>query len=131
MSQEQAFEKAAQRHYKSEMADLQKVMEAMALTDNDWDPDKHDGQTLEEYQDEVREEAERTPLAVTTQVCIQVELSTGGPADGYTLFFEKGEDEPSSGYYWYQDWFMPKRLFWLSNEELEQVMSVYNIYVEG
>jgi hypothetical protein len=67
------------------------------------------------------------PLDVSTEKVIQVLLTTGGPARGYTLFVDS-DGEATRGYYWYQNWYTDKRVYWLDTQELADVVAVYDIY---
>lgn len=110
-SNEVMFQHNAERSYREEMDDLRSIF----------------------AQDISNEEAERRTdersedvLEYTEKRSVHVLLTTGGPARGYVVFLDS-DDDPDSGYYWYQDWYQAKRVFWLDHEELRQVCDVYNI----
>ncbi len=43
-------------------------------------------------------------FCISEQIEIDIELSTGGPADGFKLYLDKQTRQPLSGCYYYADW---------------------------
>jgi hypothetical protein len=149
-----AFEKAAQEYFQSEMEHVQKAYAVLSASDRDheeWveeqldetapgdvEEDEYDRHvrgmslpSLQDRQEQIREKAHERPLSIEVIKCCEILLSTGGPANGYFFWLTEyhGEYEPSKGYFWYQDWFKEKRMFWLDNDQLAAVWAVYDIYV--
>lgn len=69
----------------------------------------------------------REPLALSKQVVMDIQLSTGGDADGYKLTFDEN-NEPISGVYYWADWGVYQEVR-LDEEELELVESLYTVGV--
>ena len=73
------------------------------------------------------ENAEQTdPLAVTERKEVTIELSAGGPADGYKIYFNV-DGTPEEGYYFFADWFEYEEIK-LKPYELDRVVDIYNLY---
>jgi hypothetical protein len=112
------FERQAREHYESEMADLPKVYRKMQRESYSGDP-----YDIEDY---------RNPLCFMGHMRdgereLEIQMSWGGPADGYLLTFSPGAMFPWEGYYYFQDWFTEKKKFGLTRGEIDMVMTVYNI----
>lgn len=130
MSHEEEFEKAAQRHYNSMLEDVNEAYAILTKDEDEYNEEHEndeDFQSLNDLQEETRES--NYPAGATEKRMLEVTLSGGGPASGLYLFFTKDryEWEVDSGFYWYQDWFQPKRIFWLSQDELDKVVEVYGL----
>ncbi len=54
--------------------------------------------------EEIRESCNVDCLCISEQIEIDIELSAGGPADGFKLYLDKQTREVLSGYYYYADW---------------------------
>ncbi len=65
------------------------------------------------------------PLAITREVLVEIQLSTGGDADGYKLIFDEYYSVIKGVYYW-ADWGVYEEVQ-LSDEELDLVDSFYAI----
>ena len=102
------FPQRAYKNYRSEMEDLAAIEERLQTVDQE---------DIEEY---------REPLAVTERKEVTIELSTGGPADGYKLYFLPS-GELVEGYYYFADWFEYEKTK-LEDEELARVLRVYGFY---
>lgn len=74
-------------------------------------PDKH-----EEYWE---------PLAITREILVEIQLSTGGDADGFKLVFDENYTVIKGVYYW-ADWGVYEEVP-LSDEELDAVDSLYYV----
>lgn len=64
------------------------------------------------------------PLAITEQIEIDIELSTGGPADGFKIYVDKETREPLNACYYYLDkgWYEEK---WLLEKEIDLVLEYF------
>ncbi len=76
-----------------------------------------------EIRDESREDP-LEPLSVTETVEVEIELSTGGPSDGFRIYLEKDTREPVNGCYYFSDWGWSKE-HWLTKDE---VMLISNYF---
>lgn len=54
--------------------------------------------------EEIRESSNVDCLCISEQIEIDIELSTGGPADGFKLYLDRHTRQPLSGFYYYADW---------------------------
>ena len=83
---------------------------------------------LQKLDEPYEDENYREPLSVDTQVVKKILLSWGGPANGFSLYFDvnnqDGEETLSRGVYWRQDWgeYQETRL---SDGEAELVFQFY------
>jgi hypothetical protein len=74
------------------------------------------------------QENELDPLAIDREILIHIQLSTGGPGDGFKLRYSTDGDL-LGGVYYFADWYdYAERP--LSTEEADQVAEAYGIYVE-
>lgn len=115
MDNTELSERNAQDSYAREMEDVRKAAQVLSESEN---------------YDTAREQVEEengTPLEVNTTKCVQILLATGGPARGYYIFLDT-DNEPASGFYWFQDWYQPKRVFWLDSQDIRAVLDVYDVY---
>ncbi len=155
MTDEEKFRAEAYEQYKSRMEDLRKHQEEYEEEEFDEESDPEPDETTnaglsdEEYeqlhdaweerkekweaeQDSKREAFEderdsaRDVLAIEKRTEIHIQLSWGGPADGFYLYFDK-EDDLVEGFYYFQDWFKDKARFYLSNSEMDMVAQFYGI----
>lgn len=62
------------------------------------------------------------PLAITLHKEIRIELSTGGPADGYKLIYY--DNELQNGVYYFANWGTYEEIK-LNEEELQQIEDFY------
>lgn len=69
-------------------------------------------------------------LSIDTLIEYDVCLSTGGPADGYKLYWDKNNRCWSHGKYYYKDWYDGAESH-LSADDAENIANAYGIYVEG
>lgn len=67
----------------------------------------------------------REPLAYSKQIIMDIQLSTGGDADGYKLTFDDNNELLSGVYYW-ADWGVYQEVR-LDEEELVLVESLYTV----
>jgi hypothetical protein len=67
----------------------------------------------------------RDPLAFDKTIVIDIQLSTGGDADGYKLSFDENKTLISGIYYW-ADWGVYEEIK-LNNEELELIDNLYSV----
>ncbi len=65
------------------------------------------------------------PLAFSKEILVDIQLSTGGDADGFKLTFNK-EKELLKGVYYWADWGVYEEVE-LSEEELELVDNLYSV----
>ncbi|MEP7167422.1 MAG: hypothetical protein ABI758_05585 [Candidatus Woesebacteria bacterium] len=65
------------------------------------------------------------PLSISREILVEIQLSTGGDADGFKLIFDEYYTVMKGVYYW-ADWGVYEEVQ-LSDEELETVESLYNI----
>ncbi len=105
--QKQSFRDRAFEEYKDARESIKRV--AALLREKDIDE-------IEDYRD---------PLSCDERREITILLSMGGPADGFTVYFDKDGD-PVEGYYFFADWFEYEQ-FKLSSEELDSVLVVYPV----
>lgn len=77
--------------------------------------------------DAIRERtAENDPLCITESIEVEIELSTGGPADGFKLYLDAKTREPLRGCYYYSDWGWYEEE-WLKSPELDLVFDYFGI----
>lgn len=67
----------------------------------------------------------REPLSRVERTEITLQLSWGGPSDGFK-FYQDAEGLVTEGYYFFADWFTYDE-FQLTESELENVLTVYPI----
>ena len=67
----------------------------------------------------------RDPLAISKETVIEIQLSTGGDADGFKLTFDEYKELVSGVYYW-ADWGVYEEVK-LSNDELDLIDNLYMI----
>ena len=81
-------------------------------------------QKQENEEIEEKEEAEeyRDPLSIEKQEVFDINLSTGGGADGFKLFFQN--NELIKGVYYMADWGEYKKVY-LNEEEAEEIYGFY------
>ena len=68
-----------------------------------------------------RHEDNTEPLAITAQISIRIDLSTGGPGDWYEITFDQ-DGTPLSGVYHFNDWF-DHASEPMENDELDAVLA--------
>ncbi len=77
--------------------------------------------------DDIREMAEEAdPLCITESTEIEIELSTGGPADGYKVYLDSKTRKPLRGCYYYSDWGWYEEE-WLKPAEIDLVVDYFRI----
>lgn len=54
---------------------------------------------------EIKKHQEVEPLCMDERIELKIELSWGGPGDGFKLYLDKRTRQPVEGYYYYTDWF--------------------------
>lgn len=74
--------------------------------------------------EEIQEQEEIESLAICERIEVDIELSTGGPADGFKLYLDKETREPLSGCYYYSDWGWYEEE-WLRPAELDMVAGYF------
>ena len=75
---------------------------------------------------ELRQNEEIQPLCLNEQIELEIELSTGGPADGFKIYLDKNTRTPLTGRYYYADWGWQEER-WLTNNELDLIISYFGI----
>ena len=85
---------------------------------------------LEALDEEEKEKTEvkREPLAITEKRTIEIELSTGGDADGFILEYSK-EGELLGGRYYWSDWGTYEEVE-LTRGEAEEVANHYGVFLD-
>ena len=76
--------------------------------------------------EEIREQEDIDPLCINEVIELNIELSTGGPADGFKFYLDKQSREPLRGCYYYSDWGWYEEE-WLTAKELELVTNYFCI----
>jgi len=66
------------------------------------------------------------PLAITESIEVDIELSTGGPSDGFKIYLEKETREPIFAFYYFSDWGWYKER-WLRSDEIDLIVDYFNI----
>ena len=82
---------------------------------------------LSKLEEPQSDENYREPLSVDSQLVKKITLSTGGPADGFKLYFDlvdKNSPELSHGVYWRADWGTYEESQ-LSDDEVQRVFDFY------
>lgn len=111
MSREQSAAERVTEHMLSRMASIEAYFAA------ETDEERAD---VEDSLDNV--------LTIDREILIHIQLSTGGPGDGFKLRYTT-DGELIGGVYYFADWWdYADRA--LSYEEAEQVAEAYGIYVE-
>lgn len=83
---------------------------------------------VESYDEQAEAQAELEPLTIDREILIHIQLSTGGPGDGFKLRYST-DAELIGGVYYFADWYdYAERI--LSYEEAERVAEAYGVYVE-
>ena len=126
MTNEQDFQKRAHQHYLDTIDNLNIVASKLNGTYEPENEEEEDDRPIEDVEDI---EEYREPLCISAYKMIEIEMSTGGPADGYELYYDN-EGDLIRGCYWFQDWFQEKARFWLSNDELSTVTQIYSVESE-
>lgn len=70
--------------------------------------------------------AENDPLCIDEFIEIDIELSTGGPADGFKIYLDAKTRGPLRGCYYYSDWGWYEEE-WLRPPELDLVVEHFGI----
>jgi len=94
-----------------EIEDIKKLFQDQSVQSGEKSPEEHN-----EY---------REPLAFSKETVIDIQLSTGGDADGFKLSFNEHNELMDGVYYW-ADWGVYEEVR-LNNEELELVDSLYSV----
>lgn len=94
-----------------EIEGIKDLLSDIRVSDGVISPDEHD-----EY---------REPLAFSKEIVIDIQLSTGGDADGFKLSFNETYELISGVYYW-ADWGVYEEIK-LSYEELDSVDALYSV----
>ena len=68
-----------------------------------------------------------SPLAITESIEVDIELSTGGPADGFKVYLEKQTRQAISACYYFSDWGWYKER-WLRDDEIDLIVDFFGIY---
>ena len=76
--------------------------------------------------EEIREHEEIDTLAISEKIEVCIELSYGGPADGFKIYLDKETREPVSGCYYYSDWGWYEEE-WLKPADLDMVAEYFGI----
>lgn len=76
--------------------------------------------------EEIREQEEIDPLCFMEQIELDIQLSTGGPADGFKIYLDKTTREVQSACYYYSDWGWYEET-WLRPAELDMVVEYFGI----
>ena len=79
-------------------------------------------QENEEIEEKEETEEYRDPLSIEKQEVFDINLSTGGGADGFKLFFQN--NELIKGVYYMADWGEYKKVY-LNEEEAEEIYGFY------
>lgn len=106
MKTPEQVEEHARRQLREEIESLERIKKEL-----------EEGKEIEEIE-EMKE-----PLAITSGYHITIELSTGGPADGFILYYSEHKELVDGVYYW-ADWGVYREVP-LRNEEIELVEQVY------
>ena len=96
---------------RDEIENIKKLFQNKSITDGEMSPQEH-----LEY---------REPLAFSKEIVIDIQLSTGGDADGYKLSFNKSGELMNGVYYW-ADWGVYEEVR-LNKNELELVDNLYSV----
>lgn len=75
---------------------------------------------------ELRLNEEITPLCQNEQIELEIELSTGGPADGFKIYLDKNTRQALTGCYYYSDWGWYEER-WLNEAEIDLVVNYFGI----
>lgn len=94
-----------------EIEDIKKLFQDQSVVNGEKSVEEHN-----EY---------REPLAFSKEAVIDIQLSTGGDADGFKLSFNE-QNELMDGVYYWADWGVYEEVR-LSNEELELVDTLYSV----
>ena len=65
-------------------------------------------------------------LAIKTRIAVDIQLSTGGPGDGFEILCDAATGRPLRGRHYYTQWGYRKEV-WLSPEELSSVCAAYGL----
>ncbi len=79
--------------------------------------------------DNKREELEEGILGITKRIVYKVELSWGGPADGFLITVDADSHEIESIEYYFQDWFDGAKRE-LTGDEFEVVAEMFSYLTE-
>ncbi len=109
--EKQDLRKYAYSRKEQEIEDIKCILEDKRVINGIIEQSEHD-----EY---------REPLAFDRKILIDIQLSTGGDADGFKLTFDDTNNLVSGVYYW-ADWGVYEEIR-LSDEELELVDNLYSI----
>ena len=112
-TQEQADLKARQRAI-NRLKDMEELTEKLNKEEDD------------DKTDQLQEEQDTFALGFSKLTEIEVQLSTGGDADGFKIYFN-GEEEAVKGVFYWADWGQYAE-YGLSEEELNQVVDFFNLY---
>ena len=105
-------------------------LEAMraALIHEQQKSDSDDDENDEDYEESL-ECLRESVLAVTPSIRMRIELSTGGPADGFYIYLDWETKEVMAGLYYFQDWFDGAERY-LSNDELSLTVNRIRAVIE-
>lgn len=81
---------------------------------------------IRKFDEPYEQEAYREPLCVMTETVKNIQLSWGGPSDGFKLTFDE-QKELKGGVYYRQDWGTYKE----SDLSDEEAAAVYDFYLGG
>lgn len=109
-SQEDLFDYAYWRKCR-ELESVKRILKDSKVESGEISPEE-----LEDY---------REPLALSRNILVNVELSTGGDADGFKLTFSE-EKELLCGVYYWADWGVYEEVN-LQNSELDLIDQLYNV----
>jgi hypothetical protein len=84
---------------------------------------------LEEYRDALRDDEKRDEvferiLSLSSEIVFTLELSTGGPADGFRFYADPKEKEITKVEYYFQDWFDGAELL-LTDEDRDTLLELF------
>lgn len=74
----------------------------------------------------IREQEDMDTLAISEKIEVCIELSWGGPADGFKIYLDKQSREPVSGCYYYSDWGWYEEE-WLRPADLDMIVNYFCI----
>ena len=75
---------------------------------------------------EIRAQEAIDPLGMTETIEVTIELSTGGPADGFKLYLDKATRQPLHACYSYADWGWYEEE-WLLSAEIDLVVAYFGL----
>ena len=87
--------------------------------------EKYDAEsTSDEARDQIVSDLEEQPLSVGYKITLQIELSCGGPSDGFKLDYEPDSGEVTGGVYYRANWWTYHEVR-LTDQECDLVRRAY------